>query len=350
MADTRAQPGQALAGRRALLQRLLPPLGTALLVGYMLHSTDLPAVAAALQRADLGRVLFVIALGTVGAWLADSACLVWILRRTLPTAAQASGLGLRPLAELKAASYVLNIVNYNAATLGMAFVVARRAGVGFLEATVALAVMSWLDLVALASLLTLGLQVAPDLIAAVPGLQSRLQWIALAVMALALGSVLVLQSQAPIPGPLQRLRSWTVLRPLASLRPQAMIVGVLLRGAFVCIYVIIHHQLLQAFGLAPSLAALLVLVPVLTVVGVVPLSISGIGTTQLLARELYRGFAPAGVEAVPTIDAMTTVMIVGFIAGRLLVALPFLPAIGRELRLGPPDAQRSGAVDENPST
>lgn len=313
------------------VRRWLPPLGTVALLAYLVRSTDLDGVRAAFTAADTSRTLVVIVVGTLVTWLADSACLGWLLRQTLAGRGNGVAFGLREVAPLKASSYVLNIVNYNAATLGMAWIVARRRGVGFLEATAALAVLSWLDLVALALLVTVGLQVAPDLLGEAVGLQDRLEALSAVVMVAALVSVFLLQSGLPL-GPLERLRQLAVLRPLASLKPSAMAIGVALRAGFVMLYVAINHQLMVAFGLEPSLGALMVLVPVITVVGVVPLSVSGLGTTQILARTLYASFVPAGLAVAPQIDAFTTTLIVGFILARLVIALPFLGRIWRELR------------------
>ncbi len=323
----------------AHIRRWLPPVGTVALLAYLVRSTDIDGVRAAFAAADGPQLLGGIALGTVVTWLADSACLGWLIRRTLAGRGNGAAFGLREVAPLKAASYILNIVNYNAATLGMAWIVARRRGVGFLEATAALAVLSWLDLVALALLVTVGLQVAPDLLGGTPGLQERLEAISAVVMVAALISVFVLQSRLPL-GPLERLRQLAVVRPLASLAPTAMALGLLMRAGFVMLYVAINHQLMVAFGLQPSVGALMVLVPVITVVGVVPLSVSGLGTTQILARTLYASFVPAGVAAAPLIDAFTTTLIVGFILARLVVAAPFLGRIWRELR--------AASVGENP--
>ena len=341
---SRSEPCQALvcaelssmtqdagAQRASPLRRWLPAVGTAVLLIYLGWSTDLSAVAEAFSRANLGQAIAVLVVATLITWSYDSLCLVWLVRRTLGHRGHVGGGTLAELMPLKAASYVLNIVNYNAATLGMAWVVSRRKGVSFLESAAALAVLSYVDLVALATRIVAGLAIAPQVLGAQVELVARLHLVVVAIFAGSL--VLLLALQSPIRHPLlDRLRGVAVLRPLAALKPLDMVVGVVMRAGFVLLYVVANYLLMKTFGMAPNLGALLVLVPVLTVVGVVPLSVSGLGTTQILMRTLYAPFVLDGRASGPVIDAWSTAMIFGFIAVRLVVAAPFLPKVLGELR------------------
>ncbi len=361
-----SQPDRTAAPRRGPDWRgLLPVVGTLALLGYMAASTDFAAIAAAFADADIARAGVVLVLGTFVTWLADTACMRWLLQRALPAAdAGSDRLRFRDLAGLKAASYVLNIVNYNAATLGMGWVVARRRGVSFARGAAALAVLSWLDLVALAALVTIGMAVAPDLLGSDARLQATLRGLTWIVPLGALAVVVVARLRERLPfvarlatepaadaGLLHRIAhritrlGLDALAPLGSLGAGAIAVGVALRAGFVMLYVVLNHALMQSFGMTPELGALMVLIPVMTVVGVLPLSLSGIGTTQILARTLYARFVPAGVAVAPLVDAYTTALIFGFMLVRLVVAAPFVATIGAELRTaadGPADeaAQR----------
>jgi len=49
-------------------------------------------------------------------------------------------------------------------------------------------------------------------------------------------------------------------------------------------------------------------------------------------RTFYAPMVTDGRAAGPVIDAFSTVVIIGFILARLVVAIPFLPAIVAELR------------------
>ncbi len=320
------------AGRwRHQLRRWLPPLGTIALVGYLVWSTDRDAAMDAFRQADVAMACAVLAAVTVSTWLYDGVCLTWLIGLTLGHRGDGEALRLRDVLPIKAASYVLNIVNYNAATVGMAWVVARRKKVGMLESLAALAVLSYIDLVALSALLVLGLALSADALADQPQLVERLSVVAGAVFVLALGVLLLLQSPLRHRW-LERLRSLAILRPIAAVAPRSMLMGVLMRALFVMGYVANSYGVMLAFGMEPRLDLLLLYVPILSVVGVVPLSISGLGTTQILMRTFYAPMVTDGRAAGPVIDAFSTVVIIGFILARLVVALPFLPRILADLR------------------
>ncbi len=328
------------------LRRVVPFAGAGLLLAYFAWTADLSAAAAAVGQADIALVVAVLLLGTGVTWIFDSLCLVWLIEVTLGGRGRPGGAGLREMAPLKAASYVLNIINYNAATLGMAWVVSRRKAVGFIESAAALAVLSYLDLVALAGLVVAGLIVAPETFAGHADIQQAMTWTAASIFAVAVVLLLLLQSRLSL-GPLERLRSLSIVRPLAALSPSRMLVGVALRAAFVMCYVVIHYWMMRAFGMSPTWGSLLVIVPVLTVVGVVPISVSGIGTTQVLARTLYAAFVTDGRPADPVIDAWSTLTIFGFILVRVLLALPFLSRIQDEVRTRPTDTGSASDVAQS---
>lgn len=351
--DDLERPHSRVAGR---IRGALPVVGTFALVAYMVASTDLEAVGTAFAAANWVHVGGVMVFGTLVTWLADSASLVWLLRRVFGPPASASGGTDDPLAfpaicRLKAASYVVNIVNYHAATLGMAWVIARRRGVGFVAAASALAVLSWLDLVALALLVSGGLALAPSILGDDGDLHGLVRVVSFAIPLGAAILVAIARGRAHIPliaslsqapavdaGKVRRgLHVFagivlTALAPLGSLSLAALSLGICIRLGFVLLYVVLNHQLMVAFGMTPTLTELCVLLPVMTVVGVVPLSVSGIGTTQILARTLYARFVPAGLAVAPVIDAYTTALIIGFIAARGLLALPVLSGVLAELR------------------
>lgn len=329
-------PQESGAKKPSAVRRWLPAIGTALLLAYLGWSTDINAVGDAFTRADLTQTLSVLVVAALVTWTYDSGCLVWLIQRTLGHRGKPGGAGMGQVMPLKAASYILNIVNYNAATLGMAWVVSRRKGVSFLESAAALAVLSYVDLVALAALIVAGLAIAPEVLGSQAELVARLHTVVVIIFAASLLLLLLLQS--PVRHPLlKRLRDISVLRPLAALKPLDMVVGVSIRAGFVTLYVLANYLLMQSFGLEPTIGALLVMVPVLTVVGVVPLSVSGLGTTQILMRTLYAPFVTDGRAPEPVIDAWSTVMIFGFILVRLVIAAPFLPKMLAELRQRPDD-------------
>jgi len=314
---------------RQRASRLLPVVGAAVLVGYLVASTDIEAVGRAFAEARLLAFCAIVAVSGVGMWLADSSILAWLLTRAFHGVS--GPVRLREAAPLKGATYFLNIVNYNAAALGIAWAFHRRRGVPLLQAIAGIAVMNYLDLVALAVLVVFGLLLGADLLAAQPELLVWLRVVATAT----LGGALVVTALVQSPIRLRLLvwlRGQSVVKPLSRLTPGQTLAGVLLRVAFVMGYVLVHYLGLWAFGAEPSLPRLLVVVPVLTVVGVVPLSVSGIGTTQVLMRLLYAPMFVDGREPGPVIDAYSTASIFGFMIVRLLIAAFFLRTVLRDMK------------------
>ncbi len=318
------------------LRTLLPLLGTGLLLVYFARSADLAGVQRALRFADLGTFSAWIIASTLLIWLYDSYCLVWLIRTTLGGRGKDGNCGLRDLAPIKAASYILNMVNYHAASLGIAWLVGRRKGLGFLEAAGALAVLSYIDLVAVAAMAVVGFAVAPDVLARDPSLQMPLQVVSGLVLGGAVASVLVIQSGWQLPL-LVRLRQVALLRPLAALTPTAMLRGIVLRIGIVLAYALQTYVAMWTFGMTPDWGRMLVIVPVVTVVGAVPVSVSGIGTTQVMMRTLCASFVADGRAPAPVIDALSTSMILAGLSVRAIVALPFLRAVLAELKSQPAD-------------
>ncbi len=320
--------------QRQRIRQILPLLGTVLLLGLFFGTTDRAKLMQALAMANLGQFFAVILITTVVTWLYDSFCLVWLVRVTLGHRGKPEGATLREIAPVKAASYLLNVVNYHAANLAMGWLIGRRKGVPFLEAGAALATLSWLDLVTVTGMAVIGLWLAPEVLGNAGSLQIWLQIVAGCVFGSAFALMLLLQSPLQISW-LQRLRQLAPIRPLVRLGPWQMLQGLALRSGLIAAYTIAAVLVMRSFGMAPQWGKMFVCLPVLTVVGTIPISVSGLGTTQALMRTLYAPFVIDGRAATPVIDAYSSAQIVGYIVLRLLLAMPFLRKISQELRQRP---------------
>jgi uncharacterized membrane protein YbhN (UPF0104 family) len=213
----------------------------------------------------------------------------------------------------------------------MAWLIGRRKGVSFLESAGALALMSWIDLVAVTGMALIGLWFAPEVLSTHAALNAWLQGVGLAVFLVALALLLSLQSrwQWAI---LVRLRTVAVLRPLSALGPLQMLRAIALRAGLMGAYILSTMMMMHTFGMTPTWGRMFVAMPILTVVGTIPISISGLGTTQVLMHSLYAPFVEDGRAPQPVIDAFSTSMILAQILARLVLAAPFLRPVMRELR------------------
>lgn len=324
-------PPASTPSARDRLRQFVPWVGAAVLVGLFAATTNWPKMWAAMQQAAIGPFIGAMVTISVVVWLYDSACLMWLVRRTLGHEGQPGGDGMRQMVPLKAASYLINMLNYHAAALGMAWLLARRKQVPFLQAAGALALLSYMDILTVTAMSMVGVWLAPEFFGPYPELQTFLKVVAVVVFAGALASVLLLQSSLDL-ALLRKLRGWAPLKPLAALKPLRMLEGVALRAGILCLYTLSVWWLVQFFGMVPDFGRLCVAMPIVTVVGTLPISVSGVGSTQVLMRSFYAPFVQDGRDPAAVVDAFSTLYIFCGALVRLVIAAPFFRAIAAELR------------------
>jgi uncharacterized membrane protein YbhN (UPF0104 family) len=123
-----------------------------------------------------------------------------------------------------------------------------------------------------------------------------------------------------------------LLSAFRSLRPVDALVMVAARAAFIVQYVLMTWMFLRTFDFHVPFGKILVYNPILGLIGFLPISVSGLGTTQVVARSLLGPFAPAGVDAIAAVDAYTTAGILGVLLMRIVIGLACLPSVTRLLK------------------
>jgi len=300
-------------------------VGTVLLLGYLAYTTDLDTVSSSLADVSILAVLAVALVGTLLTFLTDSLCVSLAFSRFV------CPVSYREALPIKATSYFLNILNYNVALVGMAFYVQRSKQAPFWKSLGALFFLNLMDILALSVLLCAGLLVnwGTDTIA------PATQLVAWAIVGggIAGFSILVAMCRWNLKIPiLSRVLKFELLAPLAELDLITVVKFVALRVLFLLQYLAAQYLFLMLFGVDVPLVRLLVYLPLLTFIQIVPVSISGLGTTQLVMRHFYARYVvsaaayPAGV-----IDAFSTAAIFGFIVFRIVVAYLFLGEFSREV-------------------
>jgi len=320
------------------LRRLLPWAGTVLLLGYLGWTTDLDAVGHALSEVSILAALAVALVGTLLTFLADSYCVGRVFSRfVLPV-------GFREALPIKATSYFLNILNYNAALVGMAFYLQASRKAPFWKSLGALFFLNLVDIHALCVLLGCGLV-----------LNLGAEFLSAGELTVAWGAVaggiggfwlLVLTCRFDIRLPvISRVLRLDLLRPLAEARVADVLVLTGLRMLFLLLYIGSQYLFLRLFGVAVPALRLLVYMPLLTFIQIIPISVSGLGAPQLVMRHFYAPYvkSPAG-GAEGVIDAFSTTSIFGFVMFRVLVAYLFLGEFSREV------IERAGRAAENGET
>lgn len=308
------------------LKAALPWVLACAFVGFLVLTTDLGAVVAALGRADWVRLVGLMGLVTGLAWLGDALTLVPVGRRFI------GGVTLGEALRVKALSYFLNAVNYSLAAGGMAWLLSRRHGTSFMRAFSPLVWTFFVDVVALTALLTAGWLLLPEGPGGgAGGVAARLPWVVAGAWAVVAGSLLYWLGRVDFIA-FGFFRRWPIFQAFAEARTRDYLGLVPARAAFFCVYIAMHALLLPAFGVDIPLLALLAYAPVLAFVQVVPATVSGLGAVQPVMVALFAPHVPpeAG-DGRAVIVAYSTVIGPLMAVMRLVIAWPFVGGVSRHL-------------------
>ena len=272
---------------RQTLKRFLPWILTLAILAYLVLTTDIRRFIATLGVVDPFAVVAVAIVGTLCVWLADCLCLRTIFRCFF------DGMRYRDFLVAKGTSYFLNVVNYNAGAGGVALFMSRRAGIGFLEALGTMLFLNVVDIFALASMVGLGLVIGPNVVK--PEQYQALVWICAGMAGAFILCIAIWVYRLPvIPRRFRELRIFHSFRT-AKLHHYPLLV--LMRMAFIFLYVLIHIALLEIFAIPVPFTHLLFYLPLITFVAVIPISVAGLGTTQVAWRELVGSYPPLAAAA-----------------------------------------------------
>jgi hypothetical protein len=314
------------------LTAALPWALTLAIVGFLVATTDLGAVADALARADWVRLVTCMGLVTGLAWLGDAVTLWPVGRRFVGPVTLAEAL------RVKALSYFLNVFNYSLAVAGMAWFLARRHSVPFSHALSAMAWTFFLDIAALTALLTAGWLLLPALPAGAEPLVARIPWVVAGSWAVVAGSLLYWLGRLDFLffGFFRRLPVFHVFTQVTARDVWALVPA---RAAFICVYIVMHALLLPAFGVSIPLGALLAYAPILAFVQVIPATVSGLGAVQPVMVLLFSPHVPAEVGDPQAVIVAYSTVTGPLMAGlRLLIAWPYVRGASREL-VPPPEVR-----------
>jgi uncharacterized membrane protein YbhN (UPF0104 family) len=310
---------------RRLARLALPWVGSAVLLSYMAHTTDLDSIWASLQSISLPWYLTIALLATLFTFFTDALG----VRRAM--ASVAPNLPFRDTLTAKATSYLLNILNYNAALAGMALFFKRSRNLSFWHSLGALFAMNLADALVLFLVLGLGLALnwnGPHL---TPHFQTMLLLLSLGGVGGFVLGLLLLRGGLSI-WPLTALRQRSIIKPLLHTSALEWVRMVGLRSVLLGQYLLIQFCFLGLFNIKVPLLMLVVFVPVTTLIQIIPVSIGGLGTTQLAMREFYAPFvATPGLPPEAVVDAYSTAAIFGFIIYRLLLAWAFMGQLSRQV-------------------
>ena len=288
-----------------LLRWILPFVVSAVLLGWILSGMDLAALVDRLTpRAALIFVptLMVFLLTTL---IIEAVCLVWVVSYYHDFSSWMLA------ARIKAASYLLGLINYALGAGAVALLLRRRASVPLSQAAGSVLLISLFDLgsLILITLVALGLREGETALL-------RTGAVALAALAMLAGFALL---RLPISlGPIDRLRDLQVLQAARTLPMRLLMRLGVLRLAVVGSFIVLTGATLHAFDVAIPLVPLVVSVCVLLVVSAIPVAAAGLGTGQVAFVALFEGYAEP-----ETLLAASLTISFGLIVTRAAMGLVF---------------------------
>ncbi len=325
---------------RARLKRLLPWLGTGILLAYMATTTDLETIGHSLAEVNIVAVILLAAFGTLATFLIDSFCVAKAFSRFV------CKVSYREALPIKATSYFLNVLNYNLALVGMAFYLKRSRQAPFWNSLGSLFFLNVMDILTLCVLLCVGL-------AATHGtgvLDTATEVVAWLMAAGGFGGfalvVLMLKLDLHIPV-LSKLLKLQMLAPLADLNFITVVYFLGLRICLLLTYLGSQYILLQLFSIDVPLLRLVVYNSLITFVQIVPISVAGLGTVQVVMRNFYAPYVvQATKQTAAVVDAYSTTSIFSFVIFRLIVAYFFLGEFSSEVIRDAEHAAPGGDVED----
>ena len=248
------------------------------LMGYLFYTIPLDDLRQSLGQTNLWRLLAVVLFVDVGALLADS----WATSKVITW--YLAPLSFAELVPVRAATYLMAILNYNLGQAGLVYFIHRAKNVPVVAATALIMMMMGCVLLLLLATSLVGVVARPD--------PATVRYLPL-LLVLAGGALLYLGIIRLRPGILARQG---LLRPLFDAGVWGHIKATALRVPHMGIVVTAHFLAMGGFGIDVPLGPGLVFIPIVLLVAALPITPFGLGTMQMAAIEL---FSPYAVGATP---------------------------------------------------
>lgn len=262
------------------IKRLLPWVLSLLFIGFLFATTDVDRFTESLAKADWVRLIGVMAIVTIGAFIADAVTLLPLIRRFV-----SSETNFSEILRVKGVSYFLNALNYSLAAGGMAFVLSRKHGTTFMRAFSPLVWFFFVDIIALGILLAFGFVVHRELFAD-PALANKIPYVLIIVWGIIAGSLIYWNLGFDFFA-FGFFRKWRIFSAFSEATWSDYARFVPIRIAFIGVYVMMHYLLLPAFGVEVPIGALIAYAPLIAFVQVIPATVSGLGAVQGVMVALF---------------------------------------------------------------
>jgi hypothetical protein len=312
---------------RKRLLRVLPWLVTAGLLAWLAYKIDFTAFKAGIHG-SAGWMAPATLACVIAVYLADSLAIWktfgWFLTR----------MSFADVLLVRGATYLLAAINYNVGQGAIVYFVHKNAGTTIMRGIATTLLVLGVNVLALLFLASAGLAIAPDIPRAVKIL------VAVAWVGLAIYVVLI------------KVRPRWLDKPVFEVLLNAGIGGharaLLVRIPHLASLIAFQYTALHGFGVQVPLVDAFAVMPVIFLVGVLPISVQGLGTTQATMVFFLARYAPGspGQQAALVTAASLTAQALAFGFQALLGVLCLRSRVGRALQASAKEAQVDAPVPQ----
>jgi hypothetical protein len=293
----------------------VPWLVTVLLVAFVCCTIDGGAMASAATHVELGWFVTVLAVAAFTGVVYDGWYYSFIFRRFVGPVGWVDGTLLR------GASCLPALFNQAAAQAAMALYLRHVLHVPFTRAASTMLMVTFVDAYILAALGTVGA------LWALPQHLEIFLWIDGFLLLFAACHLLYWKLGADF-FILGRMRSWTLLDAFREALPADYLRLALLRTPNLLLDMVSNTLLLACFHLRLPFVSVMAVTPALNVIVFLPVTVAGLGSYHLAARELF-GRVLGG--PIPVVDAFSTLVIGGTWLVKIVIGLICYRALARRL-------------------
>lgn len=297
--------------------RILAWTLTAILVAYVLATTDFPVFFDSIRQADIVSFLS-LALGFNLAHLVlDSIGVGLLLDRT------GLGIPLRRLIPIRAASYLLGFVNYNLGLVLIAAAAGKDRNVKWQSLVSPFLALNVFDLFVIGAILVAGLWAGETPEA--PG--AFVPMLTAACCAIAAPVVLVILSRRKHQSGSSFMSGF--LDTFRALDLKSVLLALTLRSVLLLTDATGDMLMLRTFNLAIPVEVFARFFPIDSFACVLPITVAGIGPTLVLMRVFFAPYSPAGTGSLAAVDAFSVSATTAMVIIRTALALICMPSISR---------------------
>ncbi len=311
MNETQHDPG---ATPRHWWRALLPPIVTGTIFVMIFRKIPFEAFVEALAQANFTTFFLALLPFSFVYFALDTVVLLYVVRWFH------GKVSLRDLLPVRAVDYLLSILNHRLSQGAMVVYLARRVSTSLLEIASTILLLDWMQkthliLWASVGMLLVSEQLPPALLLA--PVTVVLVW------SVFLGYV---HGGFAFVGRFLKAPNWRLLRTFRLARPEHYLGVLALKAPLLLLAVVAHGYAIRSFGFEIPFTRLLATLPIIFIVGALPINVARLGTTPLAWIYFHGDVVPA-----PQLLAYSLAAHLTFMIANAAIGIGYLPRAYREL-------------------